>query len=93
MLTPRQCKILVLDEATSAVDLETDQAIQDIIHGPQFTGVTMLTIAYVSLSVVFFFPTKEFVLTFRRSVSHRLNTILEYDRVLVLEAGKVCLCF
>ncbi|RPD60042.1 metal resistance protein YCF1 [Lentinus tigrinus ALCF2SS1-7] len=61
----RKSKILVLDEATSAVDLDTDKAIQEIIRGPQFAHVTMLTIA------------------------HRINTILESDRVLVLEAGKV----
>ncbi|KAI0091755.1 metal resistance protein YCF1 [Irpex rosettiformis] len=61
----RKSKILVLDEATSAVDLETDKAIQEIIRGPQFKDVTMFTIA------------------------HRLNTIMESDRVLVLEAGKI----
>lgn len=33
--------------ATSAVDLDTDRAIQDIIRGPQFAEVTMLTIASV----------------------------------------------
>ena len=33
--------------ATSAVDLETDKAIQGIIRGPQFESVTMLIIAYV----------------------------------------------
>lgn len=42
-----QSKILVLDEATSAVDLDTDKSIQQIIRGPQFADVTMLTIAYV----------------------------------------------
>jgi ATP-binding cassette subfamily C (CFTR/MRP) protein 1 len=31
--------------ATSAVDLETDRAIQSIIRGPQFRDVTMITIA------------------------------------------------
>ncbi|KAF8595618.1 metal resistance protein YCF1 [Ceratobasidium sp. AG-I] len=61
----RNTKILILDEATSAVDLDTDKAIQEIIRGPQFKGVTTLTIA------------------------HRLNTVIESDRILVLENGSV----
>ena len=32
--------------ATSAIDLDTDKAIQDIIRGPMFAKVTILTIAY-----------------------------------------------
>ncbi|KAG6908348.1 hypothetical protein DXG01_005166 [Tephrocybe rancida] len=61
----RKSKILVLDEATSAVDLDTDQAIQEIIRGPAFADVTMFIIA------------------------HRLNTIIDSDRVLVMDGGKV----
>ncbi|KAF4593191.1 hypothetical protein EYR38_008903 [Pleurotus pulmonarius] len=61
----RKAKILVLDEATSAVDLDTDRAIQEIIRGPAFADTTIFTIA------------------------HRLNTIMEYDRVLVLSNGQI----
>ncbi|KAG8760180.1 hypothetical protein FRC11_000794 [Ceratobasidium sp. 423] len=61
----RNAKILILDEATSAIDLETDKAIQEIVRGPAFKGITTLTIA------------------------HRLNTVIESDRILVLEDGRV----
>lgn len=60
----RRTKILVLDEATAAIDLETDALIQATIR-QQFAGATVLTIA------------------------HRLNTIMDSTRVLVLDQGKV----
>ena len=39
------CTSMPCGVATSAVDLDTDMAIQEIIRGPQFAHVTMLTIA------------------------------------------------
>ncbi|XP_069876376.1 multidrug resistance-associated protein 1 isoform X1 [Dipodomys merriami] len=63
----RKTKILVLDEATAAVDLETDDLIQSTIR-TQFHDCTVLTIA------------------------HRLNTIMDYTRVIVLDKGEICEC-
>lgn len=60
----RKTRILVLDEATAAVDLETDDLIQSTIR-TEFDNCTVLTIA------------------------HRLNTIMDYNRVLVLDNGRV----
>ena len=70
--------------ATSAVDLDTDRAIQDIMSGSEFSDVTVITIAYVFLSLYFIL----LFLFVKRRFSHRLNTILKSDRIIVMDSGK-----
>ncbi|KAI0603284.1 P-loop containing nucleoside triphosphate hydrolase protein [Biscogniauxia sp. FL1348] len=63
MLTPSN--ILVLDEATAAVDVETDAMLQNTLRSDLFSHRTIITVA------------------------HRINTILDSDRVVVLDKGEV----
>ncbi|KAF7299119.1 ABC bile acid [Mycena indigotica] len=60
----RRSSVVVMDEATSSVDFETDAKIQNTIR-QEFTGSLLITVA------------------------HRLRTIIDYDRLVVLDHGKV----
>lgn len=60
----KNTKLLILDEATAAIDLETDDLIQHTIH-KTFRDCTVITIA------------------------HRLHTVINYDRIMVLDEGEI----
>ncbi|KAJ3408650.1 hypothetical protein HDU80_004999 [Chytriomyces hyalinus] len=57
-------KILLIDEATASVDMETDTYIQKVLR-EDFADCTVLCIA------------------------HRLNTLMDYDKILVLDSGRL----
>ncbi|KAK7466193.1 hypothetical protein VKT23_004917 [Stygiomarasmius scandens] len=61
----RGSKLLILDEATSAIDHKTDAAIQSSLRHEFKGNVTVITVA------------------------HRLQTIMDADKIMVLDAGKM----
>ncbi|KAJ7240374.1 P-loop containing nucleoside triphosphate hydrolase protein [Mycena haematopus] len=60
----RERNVVCLDEATSSIDVETDQAIQRTLRS-SFGSATIITIA------------------------HRISTVRDYDKILVLDNGQV----
>ena len=60
-------KVILMDEATSSVDQETDNIVQRTIRS-QFNDSTLLTIA------------------------HRLQTIIDFDKIIVVDDGLVKEC-
>ncbi|KAJ7347434.1 hypothetical protein DFH08DRAFT_960765 [Mycena albidolilacea] len=61
----RESKLLILDEATSAIDYKTDGIIQTSLRTELKPDVTVITVA------------------------HRLQTILDSDKIMVLDEGRI----
>ena len=60
----RKTKIIIMDEATSNIDIKTEQKIQEIFN-KYFIDCTVITIA------------------------HRIKTIINYNKILVLDNGQI----
>jgi ATP-binding cassette subfamily C (CFTR/MRP) protein 1 len=60
----RRTKIIVMDEATASVDIETDRVVQQMLSSDLLADKTVIAIA------------------------HRIETVLKFDLVLVLENGE-----
>jgi len=63
----RKSKVVILDEVSASVDIQTDSIIQSVIR-EHFRDCTII------------------------SVAHRLNTIVDFDRVVVLDEGRIVEC-
>ncbi|CDS82194.1 related to ABC transporter [Sporisorium scitamineum] len=59
----RKRRILVLDEATSAMDVETDAAVQSVLN-KHFSNTTVIAVA------------------------HRIATIIDFDQIICMSAGR-----
>ncbi|KAE9414262.1 hypothetical protein Angca_002537 [Angiostrongylus cantonensis] len=76
----RKSRLIVLDEATASVDSQTDMLIQvsflaSNLQRSFFSFQTTIRSQFSSSTII--------------TIAHRLNTIFDYDRVLVMDAGRV----
>ena len=60
----RKSKVVLMDEATASIDVNTEESIQKLINS-EFRDATVLTVA------------------------HRLNTIIDSDKIMVMSDGEV----
>ena len=90
----RKSKILLIDEATANVDLNTDAFIQERIHFCDSRKNVFSRIQLFRKMCWKWNSTKKQITElFKEStvltIAHRLNTIIHSDRIVILEKGKV----
>ena len=75
----RKTNILLLDEATASVDGDYDAHLQEVLRRE-------VRFLLLSSAKSFFFKFKNTTVV---TIAHRLNTIEDYDRILVMDDGEV----
>lgn len=80
----RKSKLMLLDEATASMDYETDRGIQAVLRKELFTNTTTTTGGSNGNSNSNEKSDRTLV-----TIAHRLRTIADYDRVVVMGAGRV----
>lgn len=79
----RKSKLMLLDEATASMDYETDRGIQAVLRKEMFATTTTTTTTESNGS-----SRKKSDRTLV-TIAHRLRTIADYDRVVVMGSGRV----
>lgn len=81
----RKTKVLILDEATAAVDLETDDLIQVNFYINGIFYKILITFSLNSQRTI----RTEFKDCTVLTIAHRLNTIMDSDKIIVLDKGEI----
>ena len=85
----------MLDEATAAIDSETGMI--DTIYVKDFLSLKLPMLANCNLKKIVFHPDAKIQDTIREAfkdctmltIAHRLNTVMDSDRIMVMEQGQV----
>lgn len=73
------CQVLILDEATSSLDAQTDRRVQKVMR-EVFHDCTMFSVAHRVCSLFRLLPK-------RKLIGEQLDTIIDFDRIVGLDAG------
>ena len=79
--TLRRTNIIIMDEATSQIDSNLDDQVCCLSRSVMFPDLTFLKIQKTIREEL----TNAIVIT----IAHRLKTVMDYDRILVLDKGRV----
>jgi ATP-binding cassette subfamily C (CFTR/MRP) protein 1 len=79
----RRSKVVILDEATSSLDKDTDVVVQALLR-EAFAGCTVISVAY-RVRTAFAYHQKWSV----ADIGSQLDTILSSDKIAVLDGGRL----